>query len=316
MSNDDKEKSEIASGNLVSDNITESKENKNIQMVTTKKNDKSSKEEKNDTDDNGSRHTVLGVTPIDEDDDDDENLFDDIEEFTQEDSERLNKLQKTDLELFNGKFNDHVHQKLYKLNTRMRYLDHKTMSVKKIFKRFSLAILLISALLTLIESFKNTMNIESISSEYAKNFVKLVPLIFSTIVTIFTAIIKFNKYEDKIEELAAANNTCVNAMSEFKKIKERLYFCEDQDTLDEIKEKFDEVYHLYLEGNKAIEKNINDNEYNKYMKKISKIDIENNKIDITKKKIIKLLKEDKDTNDLEKQLEEFSKPKSSCLCCC
>lgn len=263
--------------------------------------------------DNGSDHVALDVTPLNKVKNN--SLFDDVEEFTDVDEERLDKLQKTDLELFNGKFNDHVHQKLYKLNTRMRYLDHKTISVKKIFKRFSLAILLISALLTLIESFKNTMNLENISSEYLKNIVKLIPLIFSTVVTIFTAIIKFNKYEDKIEELASANNTCVNAMSEFKKIKERLYFCEDQDTLDEIKDKFSEVYHLYLEGNKAIEKNINDSEYNKYMKKISKIDIENNKIDSTKKKIIKLLNEGKDTSILEKKLNNYSK-KKRCACCC
>ena len=35
----------------------------------------------------------------------------------------------------------------------------------------------------------------------------------------------------------------------------------------------------------------------------------------TKKKIIKLLKEDKDTNVLEKELEQFSKKKYRCLCC-
>ena len=62
-------------------------------------------------------------------------------------------------------------------------------------------------------------------------------------------IIKFNKYEEKIEEITRSNEKCIVTMAKLKAITEELYFCKENDNFQVVSNKYiNNVYKEYLDS--------------------------------------------------------------------
>jgi len=139
--------------------------------------------------------------------------------------------------------------------------------------------------LTLIEALMNSLDIESIPNSIARHFLKFSPLLFSSLVSLIAALIKFNKYEDKIEDITRASEKCIITIAKLKEVKEELYFCKTVENFIKINDRFTrDIYTEYLDSNTNIERQLLDTDYAKYMKKVANNDVKRAEILVNRNK--------------------------------
>lgn len=178
-----------------------------------------------------------------------------------------------------NEFSKHVQNKIERLDERMRFVNYKFEDVRFWFKRYSISIIYLATFLTLIEALMNSFNLESLENNILKNFLKFSPLLISSLVSLIAAIIKFNKYEEKIEDITRATEKCIITIAKLKEVKEELYFCKTVTEFTKINDRFTrDIYTEYLESNTNIERQLLDTDYAKYMKRIAHNDIQRAKI--------------------------------------
>jgi len=178
-----------------------------------------------------------------------------------------------------SEFSNHVQNKIERLDERMRFVNYKFEDVRFWFRRYSISIIYLATFLTLIEALMNSFNIDSIEDIILKNFLKFCPLVVSSLVSLIAAIIKFNKYEEKIEDITRATEKCIITIAKLKEVKEELYFCKTVDDFLKINDRFTrDIYTEYLESNTNIERQLLDTDYAKYMKRVANNDVERAKI--------------------------------------
>lgn len=184
-----------------------------------------------------------------------------------------------DLSIEINEFSKHVQNKIERLDERMRFVNYKFEDVRFWFRRYSISIIYLATFLTLIEALMNSFNLETIQNNILKNFLKFSPLLLSSLVSLIAAIIKFNKYEEKIEDITRATEKCIITIAKLKEVKEELYFCKTVNDFNKINDRFTrDIYTEYLESNTNIERQLLDTDYAKYMKRIAHNDIERAKI--------------------------------------
>ena len=187
------------------------------------------------------------------------------------------------------KFNTHIQEKIEKLDKRMRYVNYKFEDLKYNFKKFSILIIYLATLLTLIESFTNSIEL-NLDKSLVK-FINFIPIFISCVISLLASIIKFNKYEEKIEDITRATEKCIVTMSKLKGIKENIYFCNENTKLTNLKIHYNKnIYQEYLDSNTHIEKQLIDRDYTKYMKKVLNNDVEQKELLLLKEKKFNLLK--------------------------
>ena len=178
-----------------------------------------------------------------------------------------------------NEFSKHVQNKIERLDERMRFVNYKFEDVRFWFKRYSISIIYLATFLTLLEALMNSFNLETLENNILKNFLKFSPLLISSLVSLIAAIIKFNKYEEKIEDITRATEKCIITIAKLKEVKEELYFCKTVTEFTKINDRFTrDIYTEYLESNTNIERQLLDTDYAKYMKRIAHNDIERAKI--------------------------------------
>lgn len=184
-----------------------------------------------------------------------------------------------DLTIEINEFSKHVQNKIERLDERMRFVNYKFEDVRFWFRRYSISIIYLATFLTLIEALMNSFILETIENNILKNFFKFSPLLLSSLVSLIAAIIKFNKYEEKIEDITRATEKCIITISKLKEVKEELYFCKTVNDFNKINDRFTrDIYTEYLESNTNIERQLLDTDYAKYMKRIAHNDVERAKI--------------------------------------
>ena len=171
-------------------------------------------------------------------------------------------------------FSNHVQNKIDRLDERMRFVNYKFEDVRFWFRRYSISIIYLATILTLVEALINSFNIEDIHDNILKNMIKFFPLTLSSFVSLIAAIIKFNKYEEKIEDITRATEKCIITIAKLKEVKEELYFCKTVDNFNKINDRFTrDIYTEYLDSNTNIERQLLDTDYAKYMKKVAHNDV-------------------------------------------
>lgn len=146
----------------------------------------------------------------------------------------------------------HIQNKIDILSYKTGSINYKFKSLKRKFKFCSIAIIYLASTLTLIEAF---INIIKIKNEIAYNIVRFIPILLSTKISIIASIIKFNKYEDKIENITRATDRCIETIGKFKEIKEEIFICTNTDQLLNIKKKFGkDTYRFYIDSISNIDK--------------------------------------------------------------
>lgn len=238
-------------------------------------------------------------------------------ELSNEDFSQIKKILNNDINNKKKTFENHIQIKLCKINKRLRYANHKYNDVRSQFNSFSITIIVLSFILTLLEAFKNTIDCEDLKPEIVKNTINFLPLILSTMVSFFTALIKFNKYEDKIESLVKANEKGIYTISEMKQIRESLYFCgEDIECIKNLMIEFEKtVYPKYLSNNCDIEKELNDHDYIKYIQEVNSLDIIHAEINNIKEEMLLKIDKGEDVDELHQRLEKYKYQEYKCKQC-
>jgi hypothetical protein len=186
-------------------------------------------------------------------------------------------------------FNDHIQSKISKLEKRMRYVNYKFEDLKYSFKKYSIMIIYFATLLTLTEALLNSINFDI--SETANSLINFIPLLLSSLITLIASIIKFNKYEEKIENITRSTEKCIVTVAKMKGVKEDLYFCIEPKSLLNLKQHFNKnIYQEYLESNTEIEKQLIDSDYTIYLKRVALNSLKEEEISLMKKKKLDLLK--------------------------
>ena len=186
-------------------------------------------------------------------------------------------------------FNDHIQSKISKLEKRMRYVNYKFEDLKYSFKKYSIMIIYFATLLTLTEALLNSITFDI--SETANSLINFIPLLLSSLITLIASIIKFNKYEEKIENITRSTEKCIATVAKMKGVKEDLYFCIEPKSLLNLKDHFNKnIYQEYLESNTEIEKQLIDSDYTIYLKRVALNSLKEEEISLMKKKNLDLLK--------------------------
>jgi hypothetical protein len=147
---------------------------------------------------------------------------------------------------------ERLDDKIDKLNEKKVIAEMKKESYKIWFDVFNLCILFLSAILTIVEAVKNNVRLEEIKPA-ERNFFKIVPLLISTIIGLLTAIIKFKRYQDKLENNTKAIEKSIFTAFRMKKLQEDLHFA-DEDAFIKIREIYkEEIFPLYNQSQEELE---------------------------------------------------------------
>lgn len=165
-------------------------------------------------------------------------------------------------------FNDHLEERLNELDERLNILQMKYNSYKKWYDRFNILIIMISSLLSVYEAFKlELLDIIEEDKEELRMFLNLIPIVISSSITCSAAIIKFKKYQEKMENMQFTREKVINSLSKLKYVQESLWFSNNQEKFEEIKIKYlDDVYGVYNESSSELERHIKFNDYHKFLK--------------------------------------------------
>ena len=167
-------------------------------------------------------------------------------------------------------FKEHLQQKLNKLDIRLKILQMKYNNYKKWYDGFNISIIIVSSLLSIFEASRNELkdHIEEDSPTYI--FFNLIPIGISSFITCSAAIIKFKKYQEKMENMQFTREKVLLSISKIKHVQEKLWFS-SPDNFDNMKKIYlDEVYLFYNESNAELERHIKYNDNIKFKKHIHK----------------------------------------------
>ena len=107
----------------------------------------------------------------------------------------------------------------------------------------------------------------------------MTPITLSSTITCTAAIIKFKKYQEKMENMQFTREKVILAISKIKEIQESLWFS-DEKAFPEIKRKYlEDVYIVYNESHSELERHIKYSDYEKYRKTCSKNTVNNKKLE-------------------------------------
>ena len=162
---------------------------------------------------------------------------------------------------------EHLQKKLNKLDNRLNILQMKYSNYKSWYDRFNIIIIIVSAVLSVYEALRNELD-KFIEDESGVEVVfNMIPIGMSSSITCIAAIIKFKKYQEKMENMQFTREKVIMAISKIKNVQESLWFNENEDQFDEIKQKYlDDVYIVYNESNSELERHIKFNDHHKFKK--------------------------------------------------
>jgi hypothetical protein len=174
---------------------------------------------------------------------------------------------------------NHLQRKLNRLDERLKVLQMKYNTYKKWYDRFNIIIIVISSGLSVFEALRSHIDDKITEETGFYYFFNMIPITFSSTITCTAAIIKFKKYQEKMENMQFTREKVILAISKIKEIQESLWF-NDEKSFPSIKKKYlEDVYHVYNESNSELERHIKYNDYEKYRKNYAKNNEKNKKLE-------------------------------------
>ena len=169
---------------------------------------------------------------------------------------------------YEKEFKEHIQRKLNKLDNRLNILQMKYNTYKKWYDRFNIMIIMISTLLSFYEAFKlELLDIIDSDNESLLMFLNLIPIFISSTITCSAEIIKFKKYQEKMENMQFTREKVINSISKLKNVQESLWFSNGEKEFQDIKIKYlEDVYNVYNESNSELERHIKFNDHHKFFK--------------------------------------------------
>ena len=137
-----------------------------------------------------------------------------------------------------------LQSKITKMNDRKVITEMKQEDYKFLFDAFNIFILFLSAVLTVIEAIKNDVDVER-ANEPTKQFFKISPLFISTTIGFITAIIKFKRFQEKLEMNTKAIEKSIFTTYRMKKLQEDLHFADEEAYAKLLEIYKEEIFPLY-----------------------------------------------------------------------
>jgi len=185
-------------------------------------------------------------------------------------SQIINKpfIQTIELETNKQKLVIYLQDKIDKLTQRIRLVEHKYAKYKKTSDAVNIGIILLSTILTLIESSKTEF------ADSSSTFFNLCPVFISTTITCSAAILKFKKFQEKMEGISKVVDKCIFAIARIRKCQEDILFLSSNEEFEEVKLRYHkDIYEYYNACNQDIEQFLKIEDYGRYLKSLNDIDI-------------------------------------------
>jgi len=148
----------------------------------------------------------------------------------------------------------YVQKKIEKLNIRANILQFKYSDYKKYYDGVNILIIIISTLLTILESIKNVVGD---NGEGVKKLFQIIPIIFSSSIVIIASILKFKKYQEKMEIMNICVEKCITTSYRLRRIREKIHNIVSEEGLLTLKEEFiNDGYEEYLNSQEEIAKSL------------------------------------------------------------
>ena len=167
---------------------------------------------------------------------------------------------------------EHIQEKKRKLDLFRKILELKYHRYKSCHNFWSVSTILLSSVLTLIESCKLIFIDENNENETIEEIFSFSPILISSVITCSTSILKFKKYQEKMELLNNVIQNCVSMIVRLKNKKEMLQLqenCYDEEVLKELITTYnDEILLEYCNIYQESQKYIKSTDYDKYAKQI------------------------------------------------
>ena len=200
----------------------------------------------------------------------------------------LRDIIRNDLLVEKTKFRKHVQSKIDKLDEKMVFTNYKFEDVQYWFRTYSLSIIFMATFLTLVEALITGFDLTTlISNNTLRDFIEFTPLFLSSAISFTGAVLKFNEYEESIEEITRANEKGHAAMAKLKEICEELHFCYRVDKFQEIHIRYtNDIYSVYLDCLNALDRQLSGDDIDKYTRKYAESDVRKLKIIMDREKKI------------------------------
>ena len=281
---------------------------------------------------------------IDKDNDIEEGI-NNSEVYSNEDDRKILKNLNLDSDKLNILFNNNhnnllniekiIDEKNIKLNLNKSILEIKYEKYKRCHNFWNISTILLSSLLTFIESCKLVFLEEADGSEeehITNNYFVLSPIILGTIITGCSSITKFKKYQENMEAIYILIDKCIGMLTKFVNIKDEIciiknncIYLQNQKDIDEIDlsvEKINLINNIKVLHQKyksdlnndlltvyqETERYINFNDYDRYLKIINQNDYKKHILTTDKKIFLKNYNEDFHENKMYNIHSDKSKP--------
>jgi hypothetical protein len=153
-------------------------------------------------------------------------------------------------------FNEHLQGKLDKLNIRLKKLQQKYYSYKTWYDRLNIMIIIISSILSILEALRNELDHLTEDNKTWSVIFNMVPLSISTFITGTAAIIQFQKYQGKMENMQFTKEKVILAISKLKHVQEMIWFS-NGDEFEKVKQKYiQDIYSFYSESSSELERQL------------------------------------------------------------
>ena len=162
----------------------------------------------------------------------------------------------------------YVQDQIQKLKIRTNILRFKYGSYKQWFDGYNIAILLLSALLTLIEAMRAQfdVNVGGMDTPTEIGF-GVTPIVISSVVTVASALVKFKRYESRMQDLQSAIQQAIYTIYRLKRIQETTKHLSTDEELTTLVQMYSEdVYKEYIECLSTMERNLRYEDLVKHMK--------------------------------------------------
>lgn len=174
---------------------------------------------------------------------------------------------KIDTKLLNCKnyLINHIEDKLNKLETKIKLVEMKNSDYKSCYNCVNISIIIMSTLLTFLESFK-AIYINKVTEDNQNLFVKylfdMLPIGIGSIITCSASILKFKKYQEKMENICKILEGASISVINFKKIREKLVFCDNLEKYNNIYNNFNnDIYENYINISQSFDRILKKKDY-------------------------------------------------------
>lgn len=185
---------------------------------------------------------------------------------------------KDPLEDSKEKFVNLIKKRKIKLVINSNVLDLRCDTYRKYFDGVNIFIIFIGSLLTVLEAWKNIFRTVDSDNYYIRKGFDISPIILSTFLTFSASILKFYKYQEKMEAIKRCVEKNAIIISELEDLKEKAKFCTNVEELQQLHKKYvDDIYKKYQLCFQEIYSNIKYKSLVEQIKKLHVISIQHSK---------------------------------------